>query len=84
MNIEKEIYKVLIANSGGKQDDILGIAQPTLRTLKKGTGKTAIYNVFDSLFCNGIKSIELSTDFGSLKLDSEKREVFAKVRKKKQ
>lgn len=78
MNIEKEIYKALISNANGVVKDVKDVTPPTLRELKKGTGKTSIFKVFDLLFNNGIKEIKLTMEHSELTLDSEKRELISK------
>lgn len=82
MNIEKEIYNVLMSNARFKQNEINDISQPTLRLLKEGSGKTSIYKVFDILFSNGIESVKIKTKTGSLTFDAKKREVLGEPIKK--
>lgn len=82
MNIEKQIYSLLIASAGGKQEDIKSISQPTLRLMKKGAGTTAFSKVFDVLFDNGITTAILESDYTIMKLNSKDKtaEVEPKIK----
>lgn len=81
VNIEQEIFKLLIGNANGKLTDVQGVTPATLRTLKEGKGKTSIYNIFDALFRNGVKSVDLNTNHGTLTICAETRQLFHKSRK---
>lgn len=73
MNIEKQIYGLLIASAGGKQEKIKSVSQPTLREMKKGTGKTSFKKVFDILFDNGVLTATLESEHTVMKLNCKDR-----------
>lgn len=81
MNIEKQIYSLLIASAGGKQKEIKGVSQPTLRDLKRGSGTTAFSKVFDILFENGITTATLESDYTIMTLNCKDKtaEVEPKI-----
>lgn len=77
MNIEKEVYKIIIANAKSNQKKVESVSMPTLRQLRKGDGKTSVYKVFDALFSNGINKITLNTESGDLTFCAQTRQVFS-------
>lgn len=61
MNIEQQIYTVLINHAKGVQDRISGISKPTLIKMKRGEGRTKFSELFKVLFDNGIENITLTS-----------------------
>lgn len=78
MNIEKEIYKALISNSGGVLNKVEDLTTPTLRMLKKGEGKTSVFKVFELLFKNGIETITLKGAHNEITFNSRDREIISR------
>lgn len=75
MNIEQQIYNVLLNNANGNQAKIKNVSQPTLILMKRGKSKTTFSKLFNILFDNGIKTISLKSDHTVMEFDCESKEV---------
>lgn len=80
MNIEQQIYNVLLNNAKGVQADIKGLTQPTLIAMKRGDSKTSFSKLFNILFDNGILKLTLESEHTQMVFYCEDKEVVIQTK----
>jgi len=81
MKIDQQIYDLLLDNAGGQISKIKGVSAPTLREMRKGSGKTTFSTMFEVFKENGIKAVTLSSEYTSMHIDMENRSVKVQTKK---
>lgn len=82
MNIEKQIYKLLLDNAGGVQARIKGITKPTLIKMRNGHGQTTFSKLFKTLFENGIQTATLCSEHTEMHINAVTNEVSVTTKRK--
>lgn len=83
MNIEKQLYQILIDHAKTYNDGkVVGVSKPTLSNMKLGKGSTTFSKVFKTLFENGIEKAVLTGENVEMEINILTNEVNVLAKRK--
>lgn len=75
MNIDQQIYNLLLDNAGGQVSKIQGLNRVMLSKMRKGDSRTKFSQLFEALFENGIEKATLKSKHTVMDISVKDKQV---------